>query len=381
MDEATVLSWMDWMEQNDVDVGLVKTRGALQLLCCDPLAVYQLLEPEIVDRYWNRLTADEFMELLSKSAAGILPFESRHFVSPIAEKTPITFYFPGRGLLQVTEVKAGKPATVKIRYKLVPNNHTQNKANQTNNDVRNGPRALLGAVEADVEEERRTLLYVAAPIIAHGVKLEFANPNLRDGSFHSEQSVAFVLNLFPLGQGSYDHMLIGQTTWGLSLEKMKDHEHLKIHDGTNGQAVIDAIWPANDRFSRTILLPVTYGERKYSCPAHLELERVPSGKVIGDYWFCGYLSGSLPLGAGGRRFEIVNLDQQMEFRNIPEGDKPDAVLGVDVNGDGKIDPAPEGQERFELYEPFQIRSRRYVVAEVDPYLPRVVFREVASHRN
>ena len=47
---------------------------------------------------------------------------------------------------------------------------------------------------------------------------------------------------------------------------------------------------------------------------------------------------------------------------------------------GKIDPSPEGNERFGIYEPFQIGSRRYVLAEVDPYLPRVVFREVASHR-
>ena len=75
-----------------------------------------------------------------------------------------------------------------------------------------------------------------------------------------------------------------------------------------------------------------------------------------------------------RRFEIVNMDQQMEFRNVPEGDKADALLGVDIDGDGKIDPSPDGNERFRLYEPFQIGQQRYVAAEVDPYLPRVAFR-------
>jgi len=98
---------------------------------------------------------------------------------------------------------------------------------------------------------------------------------------------------------------------------------------------------------------------------------------MGSYWFCAYLSGRLPWGAGGRGFEIVNLDQQMEFRLVGDGtDKRDAVLGIDIDGDGNIDHSETGGEQFDLYEPFQISSKTYRVAEVDPYLTRVVFHEV-----
>ena len=79
-------------------------------------------------------------------------------------------------------------------------------------------------------------------------------------------------------------------------------------------------------------------------------------------------------------FELVNLDQQMEFRHHDADSHGDAVLGVDINGDGRIDPSADGGERFGVYEPFTIGERTFRVEEVDPYLPRVVFREVVKYK-
>ena len=112
------------------------------------------------------------------------------------------------------------------------------------------------------------------------------------------------------------------------------------------------------------------------------MDRRDKETPTGSYWFCAYLSGRLPWGAGGRGFEIVNLDQQMEFRLTGDGGDPrDAVLGIDIDGDGKIDPAKTGGEQFDLYEPFQIGPKTYRLTEVDPYLPRVVFRELVSEKS
>ncbi|MGB2808754.1 MAG: DUF1573 domain-containing protein [Sedimentisphaerales bacterium] len=71
----------------------------------------------------------------------------------------------------------------------------------------------------------------------------------------------------------------------------------------------------------------------------------------------------------------------MEFRLTGDGTDPrDAVLGIDIDGDGKIGPAKTGGEQFDLYEPFQIGPKTYRLTEVDPYLPRVVFRELVSEK-
>ncbi|UCF16590.1 MAG: redoxin domain-containing protein, partial [Phycisphaerales bacterium] len=153
---------------------------------------------------------------------------------------------------------------------------------------------------------------------------------------------------------------------------------ITVQDGSVGRTIRSEMWPADEpQFEKVVELALKYGQREYSCPVRVELMRQQGGNPIGSYWFCAYLSGRLPWGAGGRIFEIVNLDQQMEFRAVGDGtDKRDAVLGVDINGDGRIDPAESGGEQFHLYEPFKIGSKTYRVREVDPYSPRVVFLEV-----
>jgi len=217
------------------------------------------------------------------------------------------------------------------------------------------------------------------PIVAYDVKLNFADPTVRDGSFHSEQSVAFSLSFHnieipPAGKFTMSHLLIGQTTWPVHLED----NGITIKEGVAGQKISSLKWPVHEtQFEKVIKIPVNYGQKKYSCPVHIELDRRDRENPTGAYWFCAYLSGRLPWGAGGRGFEIVNLDQQMEFRLTGDGTDPrDAVLGIDINGDGKIDSSKTGGEQFDLYEPFIIDSKTYQLAEVDPYLPRVVFREV-----
>ncbi|MHC4693213.1 MAG: M56 family metallopeptidase, partial [Planctomycetota bacterium] len=222
-------------------------------------------------------------------------------------------------------------------------------------------------------------LLVKPPIVAYDVKLNFADPTARDGSFHSEQSVAFSLSFHnieigPAEKFTLGHLLIGQTTWPVHLEE----NGIAIHEGVTGQKIKSLKWPSGEpRFDKVIKIHVKYGNREYSCPVRVDLDRYNKDAPTGAYWFCAYLSGRLPWGAGGSRFEIVNLDQQMEFRLTGDGTDPrDAVLGIDINGDGKIDSAKEGGEQFDLYEPFQIGSKTYQLAEVDPYLPRVVFREL-----
>ncbi len=223
----------------------------------------------------------------------------------------------------------------------------------------------------------------SAPILAYDVKLTFAKPKARDGSFHSNQSVAFVIPFVrpkdlprPVLLGV---LSIGQTMWNLVLDESKSN-NLTISDGSTGQEISSHRWSANSvRLDMVATLPVRYGKTEYQCPVHIKLTRRKDGPPMGSYWFCAYLSGRLPWGAGGRGFEIVNLDQMMEFRTTGDGtNKMDAVLGIDINGDGKIDSSEKGGERFGLYEPFTIGSKTYRVTEIDPYLPRVVFHEVAA---
>jgi len=224
-------------------------------------------------------------------------------------------------------------------------------------------------------------LYVGDPIPAHDVELNFAELGIRDSSFHGKQSVAFPLNLDSPGgaseKKSHYQLRIGSGVWDLSVE-VKDQWYLNIQTEPGGKVRAQATSPASGPFRKIIPIPLRLGGPELPCPVQIELERDSAGKVTGHYWFCAYLSGSLPSPSGQRRFEVVSLDPQMKFRDVVEGDKPDALLGVDVNGDGKIDPSLEGKERFGLHEPFQIGSRRYVVVEVNRFVPRVVFREIAS---
>jgi beta-lactamase regulating signal transducer with metallopeptidase domain/peroxiredoxin len=218
----------------------------------------------------------------------------------------------------------------------------------------------------------------SVPVIAYEVKLNFADPTVTDGSFHSYQSVSFNMSFHSFDSLKTDtlfgRLLIGQTTLPVLLK----NDLITIQDGSVGKTIRSETWPADElQFEKVITLPLKYGQKQYSCPVRVELMRQQGSNPIGSYWFCAYLSGRLPWGAGGRMFEIVNLDQQMEFRAVGDGtDKRDAVLGIDIDGDGKIDHSETGGEQFNLYEPFQIGSKTYRVAEVDPYLPRVVFLDV-----
>ena len=219
---------------------------------------------------------------------------------------------------------------------------------------------------------------ISPPILGYDVKLNFADPTARDGSFHGDQSVAFIMSFHRIEGLQTDtlfgRLLVGQTTWPVLVAD----DSVTIQEGSAGKTIRTESWLARQRqFDRVIRLPLKYGQKTYACPVHVEMMRAEEGKPIGSYWFCAYLSGRLPWGAGGRTFEIVNLDQQMEFRLTGDGtDKRDAVLGIDINGDGKIDPTETGGEQFGLYELFKIGSKTYRVREVDPYSPCVVFLEV-----
>jgi ankyrin repeat protein/beta-lactamase regulating signal transducer with metallopeptidase domain len=235
---------------------------------------------------------------------------------------------------------------------------------------------IVGAInKANAYSEQTQPPRLSPPIIAHEVKLNFANPSILDKSFHSKQSVAFVTGFIAIdiGPGKLVTTIlsVGQTTWSLGFKG----DHITIGDGSTGHRVLSEPWPVKQtQFDKVVTLPVTYGQHSYACPVHLDLVRRKDKTPMVSYWYCAYLSGRLPWGAGGRLFEIVNLDQQMEFRLTGDGgDKRDAVLGIDIDGSGTIDTK---SEQFDLYEPFQIGNKTYRVSEIDPYMPRVVFREV-----
>ena len=299
---------------------------------------------------------------------------------------PTTFTFAtgdgGMGILQITDFTDQPDKGLKLRYKLV-------QTDATNRQAPGAPGAA--AEDAKFENEKNptaesaskwVLRADAAPILPHDLTFGFAEPESRDGSFHSDQSVAFALSFHsfvPEGVAGrlvperFDVLLIGQSTWRISLNR----ELVTITDGSTGGAVADLPWLDDvAQLVKTVTLPVRYGDREHQCPVKLKLRRHDNGKVRGSYWFCAYFAGRLPVGVGGRTFEIVNLDQQMEFRQHDADSHGDAVLGIDINGDGRIDPSADGGERFGLYSPFTIGDRTLRVTEVDPYLPRVVFHEL-----
>ena len=222
--------------------------------------------------------------------------------------------------------------------------------------------------------------YVGEPIPAQDVKLDFAKLENGGSSFHA--------NRRPYFPSSWTRRLtvpIRTADWAVGWRSVGGGDR-SLACGYPDRARRDgpgpATSPASSPFRKTVSIPVGFGEKELLCPVAIELDRDPGGNITGHYWFCSYLRGSLPSAVGERCFEIVNLDRQMRFRDVASGDEPDAVLGVDVNGDGTIDPSPDGKETFGLCEPFPVRSpnsksRYYVLAEVNPYEPRVAFREVA----
>jgi len=170
-------------------------------------------------------------------------------------------------------------------------------------------------VESPIEEEASPESpgreFPSPPIFGHDVRLNFADPTVRDGSFHSDQSVAFVMGFHGIGDLKpgvlLSGVLIGQTNRSFILEG----DRIAIQDGSVGREIGSETWPVAQRqFDKVVTLPVTYGQKQYSCPIHVEMDRDEDGSLTGSYWFCAYLSGRLPWGAGGRSFEIVNLDQQ-----------------------------------------------------------------------
>jgi hypothetical protein len=77
-------------------------------------------------------------------------------------------------------------------------------------------------------------------------------------------------------------------------------------------------------------------------------------------------------------FELVNIDRRVAFISSGKEEKPVDVLGVDINGDGKIDPSPDGGEIFRLDESFQIGAKHYRLAEANPSELKVAFEEVTE---
>lgn len=269
------------------------------------------------------------------------------------------------------------------KYFIFPYKPTEEDVQRTLKALDNNIKTYVGSLERNLNRmenssPNKPFDSQGAPIIGYDVKLNFADPSIRDDSFYNQQRVAFVLSFQQIegmlaGKGT-DFITTGQETWPVIVNE----DTLTISNGSSGQQIMSESWPSEKtKFEKVITLPLEYSGNKYQCPVYVELQRRENNFPTGNYWFCAYLSGRLPWGSGGRIFEIVNLDQQMEFRLTGDGtDKRDAVLGIDINGDGKIDPSETGGEQFSLYEPFTINSKTYRVTEVDPYLPRVVFCEV-----
>ena len=212
-------------------------------------------------------------------------------------------------------------------------------------------------------------------ILARNVRLNFADPEVRDGSFRTQQHVAFAASFVPVKDLPVlaDVFTIGQNVFTMSLQG----DILEITGGKQGGRIATYRWPTTEeRFDKVVTVPVQFGDAQLSCPVQFELQRRKDGPPFGWYWYCAWLSGTLPSADGERAFEIVNLDQQMRFRNSPiEGAGEEAVLGIDLDGDGRISA---NEKVAELYAPFLLGTKRYRLTEIDPAKLRVAFRKVVD---
>ena len=305
---------------------------------------------EALELNWDKTTAEEVMTSM-EVVSGYTSIQQPR------RELPVTYLFKtGRGetgiiqILGVVEDKRGDAGRgMKFRYKLVQRPHE-------------GDAPAVTPLRGDT-------------ILARDVRLYFADPTARDGSFHSQQSVGFAVFFIPIKDLPLllSIITVGPHTFSLSLHQ----DLLEIAEGKQSGKIASYPWPATvERFEKVVTLPVRFGDKQYSCPVHFELQRRKDGPPSGSYWYCAYLSGIFPSATGDREFEIVNLDQEMKFRNSPvdEGIE-NGVLGIDLNGDGKIG----GDEKAgELYAPFRLGAKRYRLTEIDPAKLRVAFREVAE---
>src|SRR5262249_38049863 len=145
-------------------------------------------------------------------------------------------------------------------------------------------------------------------------------------------------------------MLVGQSDFVLGLVGSSVGTRVQIDDLAE-KTLLNEMWDnRSNRFEKIITLPIDYGGKHYSCPVQLEFGRLDGGKLWGSYRFCAYLSGHVRLGGGERYFELVNNDRRIIFPTESKEENPRELLGVDVNGDGKIDPDPDSVETFAMNE-------------------------------
>ena len=330
----TVLGAVTWMESEGMDV-LADTTP--QFFGVGMRAVAR-------DKgAWGQVTPSKVVEVLDASITKVSTYV---MLGPLDGGATYVFQTRegGKGVLQILGfIDDG----VKIRYKLV---------------------------QMPSESDTPATTPRGDTILARDVRLSFADPTERDGSFHSRQSAGFSLNFLPIKDLPVLMAIctVGPNGFTLSLQR----DVLEIAEGKQGGKIASYSWPATvERFEKVVPLPVQFGDKQYSCPVHFELQRRKDGPPSGSYWYCAYLSGKFPSATGDRAFEIVNLDQEMKFRNSPMGEgKEDAVLGIDRNGRG----ISEIEKVAELYAPFRLGSKRYRLTEIDPAKRRVAFREVAE---
>ncbi|MHC4169270.1 MAG: MSCRAMM family protein, partial [Planctomycetota bacterium] len=111
---------------------------------------------------------------------------------------------------------------------------------------------------------------ILPPILGYDVKLNFADPVSRDGSFHGEQSVVFSLSFHKIEALQTDilfgRLLVGQTTWPV---QFKD-DTVTFKDGSSGKTIRTETWSKKERqFDLVLPLPLTYGKKRYVCPVHI----------------------------------------------------------------------------------------------------------------
>jgi hypothetical protein len=219
-----------------------------------------------------------------------------------------------------------------------------------------------------------------APILARDVTLNFADPTVTNAAFHSRQRPAFGLDTHDAGGWLVvvTTMLIGQSDFIVGLVCSPTGTQVEVKD-LAGKSLVNATWNnRSERFEKLVNLPVDYGQKHCSCPVQLEFGRLSDKKLWGQYRFCAYLSGHVPLGGIERSFELVNVDRRLAFLRPAKEEKPADVLGIDINGNGTIEPGPDGGEIFNLDETFQIGAKHYRLIEANPSELKVAFQEVAE---